>query len=234
MCGRFVYYGQPSLFQERFAVADEPPPFEPAYNITAGYVLPVIARSSPNRAVFMKWGLVPFWAKELSIGYKMINARAEGIEAKPAFRKPIRSQRCLVPANGFYEWQQVSEPGKAPKQPYFIHLQDREVFAFAGIYDVWRDPEGQELRTFAIVTTQPNEFTARIHNRMPVILAPEEEDAWLDGSTRLDHVLALLRPYPAAAMAAHPVAKLVNNPRANGPELLAPLTELSQGNPTLF
>ncbi len=222
MCGRFVYYGQPGLLQERFELAEEPPQFAPAYNITPGYVTPVITRQSPRRAVLMRWGLIPSWAKDPSIGYKMINARAESIDAKPAFRKPVRGQRCLVPANGFYEWQRVTVGGKAVKQPYFIHLPDRELFAFAGIYDVWRDAQGQEVRSYAIITTEANDFMARIHNRMPVILAQADEEAWLDAATRLDHALALLRPYAAEPLAAHPVSNLVNNARAGGAELITP------------
>ena len=222
MCGRFVYYSDPGAIQQRFDVIGEVPAAGPTYNVTPGYVLPVITRQSPNRASLMKWGLIPFWAKDPGIGYKTINARAEGIETKPTYRKPIRSQRCLVPANGFYEWQKVAQSGKEVKVPHYIRLLDQEVFAFAGLYDIWRDAEGQETWTFTIITTEPNELMAQIHNRMPVILPREHESAWLDGATALPQVLAMLKPYPAARMEAYPVSTLVNNPRNDTSQLIEP------------
>ena len=222
MCGRFGLYQTQDL-ATRFDVSGQLPLFQPAYNVTPTSAVPVVTAHSPNRASLMTWGLVPAWAKDPQIGYKMINARAEGIQDKPSFRKPIRSQRCLVPANGFYEWQKVNRDGRLEKYPHFIHLVDQETFAFAGIYDFWRDAGGKELATFAIVTTGPNELMATIHNRMPVILAREDEALWLDDATALDQVLALLQPYPAEGMVAYPVSRLVNNPRNDGPELIAPI-----------
>jgi putative SOS response-associated peptidase YedK len=222
MCGRFSIF-RPQDLGSRFGVSGQMPLFEAAYNITPGSSVPVITAQSPNRASLMRWGLVPSWAQDPQVGFRTINARAEGIEDKPSFRKPIRSQRCLVPVDGFYEWQKVSREGKEEKIPHFIHLLDQRTFAFAGLYDLWRDEEGKELSTFTIVTTGPNELMVTIHNRMPVILPREDEPLWLDASTALDRVLAMLRPYPAEDMAAYPVSKLVNNPRSNGPELIAPI-----------
>jgi len=222
MCGRFVYYGQPGALLEEFDVAGDAPSFGPDYNVAPGSLTPVIVRQGSNQVALSKWGLVPSWSESPRSGYKMINARAEGIEAKPAFRKPIRSGRCLVLANGFYEWQRAAPGAGSAKLPYFIHLRDRQLFAFAGICDVWRDAEGHEMRSHAIITTGPNELMAPIHNRMPVILPREEQNTWLDPSTGLDRVLAMLRPYPAAEMAAYPVSN-VNSSAAHGPELIAPL-----------
>ncbi len=218
MCGRFVYYSQPSLLREEL----QEQAFDPAYNITPGYMTPVVARLPQEQVVLMKWGLVPYWAKDPKVGYKTINARADGIADKPSFRRPIRSQRCLVLANGFYEWQTTTVGGRQTKVPHFIRVRDRDRFAFAGIYDLWRDADGNEMRSYAIITTRPNELMATIHNRMPVILPAEQEDAWLDGSTALDTVLAMLRPYPAATMEAYPVSRLVNDPHNNGPDLILP------------
>ncbi len=223
MCGRFVYYGQPGSLLEEFDIAGEAPSFEPDYNIAPGSLTPVIVRQGSNQAALLKWGLVPSWSESPRSGYKMINARAEGIQDKPAFRRPIRAGRCLVPANGFYEWQRPAPGAGNTKLPHFIHLRGRQLFAFAGIFDVWRDAEGHEMRSYAIITSAPNELMAPIHNRMPVILPREQQDAWLDPSTGLDRVLAMLRPYPAAEMAAHPVSKFVNSAAAHGPELAAPL-----------
>jgi putative SOS response-associated peptidase YedK len=221
MCGRFTFF-HPQDLGDRFGVSGQLPLFAPAYNIAPTAAVPVITAHSPNRVSLMRWGLVPYWAKDPNSGYKTINARAEGIQDKPTFRKPIRSQRCLVPANGFYEWQRVNESGKEVKVPHYIHLLDQETFAFAGLYDIWHDAEDREMVTFAIVTTEPNELMATIHNRMPVILPRENEARWLDQSTDLDQVLAMLAPYPADRMVAYPISRLVNSPANNGPDLIAP------------
>jgi putative SOS response-associated peptidase YedK len=223
MCGRFGLFN-PGSFRANFGTLNEPPQFELSYNIAPGAIVPVVTRHSPNTAALMKWGLVPFWAKDPRIGFKMINARAEGIEAKPAFRKPICSQRCLVPANGFYKWQKLKLEGKPERVPFFIRLKERAVFAFAGLSDVWKDAEDHEMRTFTIITTTPNELMADIHDRMPVILRKEDEDHWLDEATALASVLSLLKPYPAGEMAANPVSSLVNSPRNDSAELVAPRT----------
>lgn len=128
----------------------------------------------------MKWGLIPFWAKDPRISYSTINARSEEIENKPAFRKAFRTQRCLVPASGFFEWKKVSDMGKPVKIPYWIRVKGKNIFGFAGIYDVWKDAEGYEIKTFSIVTTKANKIMAEIHDRMPVILTSEDEEIWLD------------------------------------------------------
>jgi len=221
MCGRFSLFRLDDL-ATRFGVSGQLPLLETGYNITPEAMHPVIVGPDPQISL-MKWGLIPFWAKDPKIGNRTINARAEGIQDKPSFRKPIRSQRCLVPADGFYEWKKTSAAGKQDKVPYFIRLKDQETFAFAGLYDVWKGHEDRQIASFTIITTEANELVGDIHNRMPVILAVDAEKLWLDPDTPLAGVLAALQPYPAASMEAYPVSKLVNNPRNRGKELIEPL-----------
>jgi putative SOS response-associated peptidase YedK len=190
MCGRYELVDGRRVFI-RFRVANKPP------------ILPDNADVRPTQQVFvlqsdhvlslMKWGLVPSWAKDPHIGSKMINARAEGIESKPSFKRPLRFQRCIIPASAFFEWK--GSPGAKAK--YRIARTDGELFGFAGLYDTWREPSGDELTTCTIITTVPNDAVAPIHNRMPVILLPEDEDTWLDPDlTEPESVVSLLRPYP--------------------------------------
>src|SRR3990172_3651930 len=208
MCGRFGFIPKDN-FYERFTIANKLDKLPVHYNIAPGMTVPVIVRNSPNTVVLMRWGMVPFWAKDPRIGYKMINARAEGIDQNPAFRKPFRSQRCLIPSSLFYEWKLVGKE----KMPYVIKLKNTDTFAFAGLYDVWKDAEGFPVKTFAIITTEPNEMMMSIHNRMPVIMDEDAEDVWLD-PTVIDaqKLLILLKPFKASEMEAYPVSKLVNNP----------------------
>ncbi|GJQ59302.1 MAG: hypothetical protein SCALA701_21030 [Candidatus Scalindua sp.] len=166
----------------------------------------------------MKWGLVPFWAKDPKIGNRMINARAETLDKKPSFRHLLKSKRCLVPGSGFYEWKRV---GKS-KLPHYIKLKKREIFSFAGLYDIWRDGEGSELKTFTIITTEPNSTLRPIHDRMPVILRQECEEAWLGvGSPALnnDALMAMLRPYPDD-VDVYIVSNEVNSPTNDNPQLI--------------
>lgn len=179
----------------------------------------VVLRGADRELSLMRWGLVPSWAKDPRMASHLINARAEGIESKPSFRRPLRSQRCIIPASAFFEWQAGAGPGAKAKVKYRIARQDEELFGFAGVYDVWRDPGGgsdgddsdesaggTELTTCTIITTQPNEVVASIHNRMPVMLLPEDEERWLDPDL-MDpgEIVSLLRPYPAELMAVRPL-----------------------------
>jgi putative SOS response-associated peptidase YedK len=223
MCGRFAYWAVKKL-KKRFDASGEVKS-GPSYNIAPGAMTPVVRRKSPNQVVMMKWGLVPFWAKDVRIGYKMINARAEGIENKPSFRKPIRSQRCLVPADGFYEWQRGNLEGKVEKYPWFVGLKNGETMALAGIWDVWKDAEGRELHSYAIITTEANKLVGKIHERMPVIMKQEDEDQWLNGETKLEEVLRLLKPYPAGEMVSRPVSRRVNNPENDDRGLVEEIRE---------
>ena len=165
----------------------------------------------------MRWGLIPHWAKDENIGYRMINARAETITEKPAYRGLLPSKRCIVPASGFYEWQ-ATENGK---QPYYIHADAGEYFPFAGLYDIWKSPEGREIYSFTIITTQPTVNLRPIHDRMPVILGPDAEEIWLDPDvTDPKELTPLLHPYTVKAIDFYPVSKAVNRAGYDTPELI--------------
>jgi len=168
----------------------------------------------------MRWGLVPFWAKDLKVGFSNINAKAEGIETKPAFREALQRRRCLVPVDSFYEWKKLGKE----RQPYAIALADRRLMALAGLWENWRSPAGEWVRSFAIVTTAPNELCAELHDRMPVILPFEAWPEWL-GEQPADtaRLKTLLAPYPAAQMAAWPVSPRVGNVKNNDPSLIEPI-----------
>ncbi|MFO7168464.1 MAG: SOS response-associated peptidase [Chloroflexota bacterium] len=227
MCGRYTL-SQPELIPERFETANELPPYEARYNIPPTSTNPIILRRSPNTVHLARWNLVPSWAKDARKLPLMINARAEGIQDKPAFRKSIRSQRCLVPADGFYEWKTLERGGSKPERfPWYFSLKGRPLFAFAGIYDVWRDPSGQEQLTYAIITTRANKTLEGIHERMPVILHPEDEAIWLDASVPLEVALQLLEPFPDDEMEAYPVSQAVNSNRTEGADLITPLPQAS-------
>jgi putative SOS response-associated peptidase YedK len=218
MCARYGITGTTTLL-ERFDLVNQLLEFGPRYKAAPTQQLPVITELGVNRIELMRWGLVPFWAKYTKIGAKMINARSETIQEKPAFRKPFRSQRCLVPADYFFEWMAVDDK----KVPHVIRLKDHETFAFAGIYDVHRDAEGSSMRSFSILTVEPNSLMAPIHNRMPVIMRREHESLWLDTEqSDLGALTGMLQPYPSEEMEAYAVSPMVNNPRNNVAEILRP------------
>jgi putative SOS response-associated peptidase YedK len=232
MCGRYNLFDfKPDEMRDRFEIDESDIEFlnslEPSYNIAPSQRNPVITKHSPNHIEVMRWGLIPFWAKDLSIGYKMINARAEGIESKTSFRKAFKYQRCLVPASGFYEWR-VTDSGKVP---YLIHLKKQPLFAFAGLYEMWKDVEGKEIKSYTIITTQPNDLMATIHNRMPVILNKEDEELWLNPDVvEPERLLSLLTPYPEKEMEAYPISTKVNSPKNNEPSITQEVDE--QTSPT--
>ena len=210
MCGRFTLTVSALVLANLFDL-DEPPGFTPRFNIAPTQVHPIVRSGEGGRRQWaaMRWGLVPHWAKETKIGARMINARSETAAEKPSFRTPLQRQRCLVPADGFYEWQKTD----SGKQPHHIRFADRRPFAFAGLWERWTRGEGEPLETFTILTTGPNEIAARVHDRMPVILAPEAWTAWLDPSpvTEEDR-RELFQPFPAQEMEAVPVSRRVNSP----------------------
>jgi putative SOS response-associated peptidase YedK len=222
MCGRFSQAISTTAIVDAFQVA--PIDLPPHYNVAPTQsVAAVVQISDTGRQLrLLQWGLIPSWAKDPKIGSKMINARAETVAEKPSFRSAFRHRRCLIPADGFYEWQQAAE-SKAKKQPYFIGLQSAQPFAFAGLHEHWESPTGEILETCTILTTTANESMAAIHDRMPVILAPEEYDLWLEPSTKIDRLQAVLDPYPAAAMQMYPVSTLVNSPKHDSFECRQPL-----------
>jgi len=218
MCGRYALLATGEL-QTRFEITGEVPELDARYNVAPTQTLPVIVRNSPNRVALMRWGLIPSWAKDASGAGRMINARAETVAEKPSYRTALRSRRCLVPANGFFEWRRVG----ATRTPFYIHMKDESLFAFAGLYDTWRDPNGVAVTTYTIITTEPNELVATIHDRMPVILHREDEDRWLDpGITDPGAVLPLLHPHPAEGMATYPISTTVNSPAHDSPDILQP------------
>ena len=228
MCGRFALKASIDYIEERFTAQAmfSNIDFAPSFNIAPSQTCPVIVASEKGRQIkLMKWGLIPSWSKEPKANYSTINARVEGIETKPAFRKPFRTQHCLIPANGFFEWKKP-ELVKAPKIPYFIYLKGNEapLFAMAGLYDIWRDEHGQELYSFTIITTEANELIKPLHNRMAVILPEEFESIWLDTTnTNPAKFLSILKPFPPKLMVAHLVSNQVNSPYNNTPELIEPL-----------
>ncbi|MDI6719605.1 MAG: SOS response-associated peptidase [Methanomicrobiales archaeon] len=229
MCGRFAIAITVGI-EDRFGA--KRPPFEirPRYNIAPSQDVPVVAGDPENPAereiVPMRWGLIPSWSKDARAGYRMINARAETLADRPAFRSPLKRRRCLVPVTGFYEWKQAG----SRKVPYYIDRKDHSLFAFAGLYDIWRDAGGEPVKTFTIITTAANDLIAPIHDRMPVILSRENEDAWMRGGTlEPDELERLLAPYPSHELEAYPVSPAVNNPANEGPDLIARAPGLISG-----
>ena len=215
MCGRYSLVSTENI-AARFDIQQQQLTLVPRYNVAPSQSMPVVVRNSPNRLVEMQWGLIPSWSKEPRAQFSTINARAETITKSPVFRGPFKSRRCLVPASGFFEWQRT-ERGK---QPFCIRLKDGDLFAFAGLYDIWHDAEGNELYSYTVITTVPNDLVASIHNRMPVILRQEDEDVWLDKESEPAQLLALLKAYPADKMEAYPVSRAVNSPANDGAELM--------------
>jgi putative SOS response-associated peptidase YedK len=221
MCGRFTLTVDPAKLQDTFTQFIFPTKFAPRFNIAPSQPLLAIPNDGAHTANFFLWGLIPVWAKDPSIGSRLINARGETIAEKPSFRGSFKYKRCLILADGFYEWK--SNPGKKIKTPYFIHMKDRKPFAFAGLWDSWESPDGASIKTCTIITTEPNQLLEPIHNRMPVILHPREYEKWLDGSSQTPNsLLQLIKPFPAEAMSVYPVSTLVNTPANDSPELIVP------------
>jgi putative SOS response-associated peptidase YedK len=211
MCGRFTASFEFREIKLLFNLQRDLPSFAPRYNIAPSQEVPVIVHNEGvNELKPMKWGLVPAWAPDPSIGDRMINARAETVTEKPSFKRLVQQQRCLIPADGFYEWRREGNN----KVPVWIHLKKKEPFAFAGLWDLWRDPEGQMLYTFTIITTVPNALVRPIHNRMPVIFDKLLAKQWLDPAFGPSEatLAAVLAPYPSALMELHEVSPLVNKP----------------------
>ncbi|MCB2228183.1 MAG: SOS response-associated peptidase [Desulfarculaceae bacterium] len=220
MCGRFQQSSDLAALQDRFAFSSEGLAYRPRWNLAPGQDALVVRLGEEGRSgSLLRWGLVPAWAKEPSTGYKMINARAEGIAAKPAFRGPFKRSRCLIPADAFYEWAK----SKGGKQPYRLGLIDDEPFALAGLWDRWQGPEGPELESFTIITTEANALVEAIHDRMPVMLPREAEAAWLDPASGPEKLESLLKPYAAEGMRSQAVSRRLNPPANEGPELTEPV-----------
>lgn len=213
MCGRYSLKSDPSKIAQEFNLPEkETEKLKPRYNIAPSQPVAALIRDEKTKLDFLNWGLVPSWSKDPSIGSRMINARCETLAEKPSFRGLLKNRRCLILADGFYEWKAT---GKR-KQPYYIRLKSRDPFCFAGLWSEWLSPDGSEIRSCAIITTQPNELMQEIHNRMPVILSRKAREAWLDPSIiRKEELLDLLKPYSTEEMEAFPVSTFVNLPSNN-------------------
>ena len=224
MCGRYTLHHSPEEIEERFDVEPEEEWLSPRYNIAPSQIVPVIrhAQSGDSRRQMIgcRWGLIPYWAKDPKIGNNLINAKAETIAEKPSFKQPFQKRRCLIPADGFYEWR---KQGKAPSQPMYVRRRDGALFAFAGLWEQWKSPEGAAVETCTIITVEPNELLSTIHHRMAAILRPDDERAWLDPKSKVDDLLQILRPYESDLLEAIPVSRAVNSPAHESPELIAPI-----------
>ena len=221
MCGRFTLTIDPAGLQDAFRNYTFPARFAPRYNIAPSQPVLAIANDGQDKADFFVWGLIPSWAKDPAIGNRLINARGETIAEKPSFRGGFKYKRCLILADGFYEWK--AQPGIKTRMPYYIHMKDRRPFAFAGLWDVWNSPDGSQIKSCTIITTSPNELMQTIHNRMPVILHPTDYAQWLDTAPRTpESLLPLIRPFPAEKMSVYPVSTLVNKPDNDRAELVLP------------
>jgi putative SOS response-associated peptidase YedK len=222
MCGRYSETRPFDHVRERIPFDVAELSFTPRFNIAPTQSAPVVVQRDQRALSAMRWGLIPFWAKDESIANKLFNARAETIREKPAFRAAFKSRRCLVPADGFYEWRKL--PGCTLKQPYRFLLKSREPFAFAGLWECWRNAEGEPVQSFTILTSEANDLVRATHHRMPVILPPEAYEPWLDPKySDLEKLAALLKPFPAETMSEYAVGRHVNNSRVDSQACAEPL-----------
>lgn len=221
MCGRFALYADYKVVLERFSIEQasfDENEYEPSYNIAPSQLIAaVVSDGNKNRLGKLKWGLIPPWAKDAKIGYKMINARAETAAEKPSFRNAFKKKRCLIIADSFYEWRKDEEG----KTPMLIKMKSEEPFAFAGLWESWESPEGEPIHSCSILTTKPNGVMASIHDRMPVILSKEAEKIWLDPNVQdIEMLESVLKPYEDGEMEAYQVSEEVNSPKNNKADLI--------------
>ncbi len=223
MCGRFTLVSPYVVITERFH-ASAPPDLQPRYNIAPGQDVLCVIRDGENRLEPLRWGLIPYWAKDPAIGSRLINARAETLAEKPSFRYAFAKRRCLIVADGFFEWR----PAGKRRVPVYIFLKSKKPFGLAGLYETWKSPDGKDLRTCTLITTEANDLVRPMHDRMPVILSQDVEDRWLDpGQGNCGMLLSCLKPYPAEAMAAYDVNTAVNNTRHDAPDCILPAASTS-------
>jgi putative SOS response-associated peptidase YedK len=221
MCGRYTFVPEPKFYYD-FEIENNDFELLPNYNVAPGEIMPVITMNSPKRLQNMKWGLIPSWSKEFKMTFSTINARSEEMGSKPTYRGPLKNKRCLVPSTGFYEWDRK---GKV-KVPYLFLLTSRKTFTFAGLYEVWKNVEGQEFKSYTIVTTRANGVVGKIHDRMPVILSKEDEEKWANNSEYFpEKLIPLMNPYPDELMDSYRVGLNVNNAKNNFPELMSKFSE---------
>ncbi|NIS75135.1 MAG: SOS response-associated peptidase [Deltaproteobacteria bacterium] len=223
MCGRFVLFSNVTVISRELNIHQVPFDFAASYNIAPGQdVVAVINRGAGNELVTFRWGLIPFWSKDPKIGNRMINARGETVTEKASFRTPFKKRRCLIVADGFYEWR---KEGKG-KVPVYVFLKSRRPFGLAGLFDSWNSPAGEEISTCTIITTEANELLRQVHDRMPVIIPQESRGLWLDtASGDAKSLTKLLVPYPSDLMDHHDVSRFVNSPKNNSPVCIQPAAE---------
>ncbi len=219
MCGRYTLATPVERLSEEFGFENSSVELPQSYNVapTQG-VAAVLEEDGERHLEMLRWGLIPPWADDPQIGSRMINARSETAPEKPSFRRAFRERRCLIPADGFYEWQRTN----GAKQPFYIHMEDGRPFAFAGLWESWGKGGEGEVRTCVILTTEANAVVGEIHERMPVIVAPDAYDVWLDPASERDELTGLLVPYPEDGMEAYPVSRFVNSPSNNDPRCVEP------------
>lgn len=227
MCGRYSQTHLLPKLRERFKFQTVIEEFRPRYNISPTQNAPVIIDLGEWSLEMFRWGLMPVWAKDYSVGYRRINARGESIHETESFKRPFQKNRCLVISDGFYEWKKDG----ANKIPMRIALKSKEPFAFAGIWDTWCDPEGQEVRSFSIITTMANDSVKDIHERMPAILNEETERIWLDPNTRPEQLMKLIVPYSGKEMETYAVSSLVNSTRNDHPGCIMPISDRLRASP---
>jgi len=221
MCGRFTLTVNPAELKDTFSDYNFPAMFAPRFNIAPTQPVLAIPNDDKLTADFFIWGLIPMWAKDPEIGNRLINARGETLAEKPSFRGSYRHKRCLILADGFYEWKTFG--GRKNKTPYYIHMQNRKPFAMAGLWDHWESPDGSSIKSCTIITTTPNELMGAIHDRMPVILHPRDFAKWLEPAPQTpENLQPLIKPFPADAMTAYPVSTLVNKATSDMPEMVVP------------
>jgi putative SOS response-associated peptidase YedK len=231
MCGRYTLVKSAKEVSERFGV-EVGKQYQPRFNAAPTQLMPVITADAPKGLSWFHWGLVPAWSKDKAVSHKLINARAETLEEKASFRNALQRRRCLIPADGFYEWKPL---GKKSKVPYRITLLNEELFAFAGLWEEYEDDEGQMVHTFTIITTEANKSLESLHSRMPVILKKEAEGEWLKPDASPEELKALLKPYAASKTRFYTVSSQVNSPATDLPALIQPAPAADQfGNYTLF
>jgi len=221
MCGRFALSAKTDEVEKLLPGLYSSKAIKPNYNIAPTNQVAIVTSTNPKEITFAHWGLIPSWAKSNTITNKMINARAETLQEKVTFKNLFKKRRCLIIANGFYEWQKIE--GSKRKTPYFIKMKTGEPFTFAGLWDIWKSPDNETIASTVIITTEPNELMKPIHNRMPVIVLPEERKIWLSEDINTNDLSMLLRPYPADAMEAYEVSEQVNSPINNNEFNILPI-----------
>jgi len=223
MCGRFTLILEPGDFNDEFDLGGIPDSYLPRYNIAPTQPIAMVSDAKTKRVEMFRWGLIPSWSKDISIGAKLINARAETLSEKPSFRSAYKTRRGLILASGFFEWR-IDPQGSGRKEPVYIHLTDGKPMTFAGLWEEWHPAQGDAIRSAVIITTQSNQLISPFHDRMPVILSGDSRKSWLDPASSPEFLSSLLVPYPMDELHLYPVNRMVNNPSSEGAGCIQPLT----------